>query len=577
MGWLGARGTKLGSDERTLTRTCRPGRGSPHGVSGGMGDRARSWARGRNCPSAAQQRVCSAPCPAAAASAADAKAVPRKRLDKHTAMAAETRKALGMLADDADDAEEEEDEPASAPARPAPAYELPPESPPPQGPAAVTAPTPPPQTHAVPMQPQQQQALQMLLQQQQQQLRCEAANAALSTQMAQPTPYGVSPPLPSAVAPVGGILGAAFTAGMPADGMIPQPSPCDAQTGLGMGATYGAAPTLGGAADAATIAMAASAQAAYAEELASVQAYAVRMQGALAQRDRELAEVREAALAGTAALAKAREAEAALAVAQSCLASKDIMLREKEGQLAMLEHAAAEAVLRNASSPAPGSLMYGGSAHAGGAQGTGAFPGQSPSEGGGGRAGGGADPNDNAAATPHWNAGADGGEFGASRPNGRTLEAEMGDTDSAATLPRSHIREGGAKEEKAVAHLRRQLQEAQEQLRAYDSAMIADFESSLAMEAASSPLSKQSMPMQAVGLLGVATPRSGGKGGCQGQALSSLRALMGEAYLLKMALTKRGAIGADGERAAEVAAALDDWIMASHRLKKAVSEDASGA
>ena len=52
---------------------------------------------------------------------------------------------------------------------------------------------------------------------------------------------------------------------------------------------------------------------------------------------------------------------------------------------------------------------------------------------------------------------------------------------------------------------------------------------------------------------------------------------MGEAYLLKMALTKRGAIGADGERAAEVAAALDDWIMASHRLKKAVSEDASGA
>lgn len=170
MGWLGARGTKLGSDERTLTRTCTPGRRSPRGVSGGMGDRPRSWARGRNCPSAAQQRVCSAPCPAAAASAADAKAVPRKRLDKHTAMAAETRKALGMLADDADDAEEEEGEPASAPARPAPAYELPPESPPPQGPAAVTAPTPPPQTHAVPMQPQQQQALQMLLQQLQQQL-----------------------------------------------------------------------------------------------------------------------------------------------------------------------------------------------------------------------------------------------------------------------------------------------------------------------------------------------------------------------------------------------------------------------
>jgi len=50
---------------------------------------------------------------------------------------------------------------------------------------------------------------------------------------------------------------------------------------------------------------------------------------------------------------------------------------------------------------------------------------------------------------------------------------------------------------------------------------------------------------------------------------------MGEAYLLKMALKRKAADAGDAD-AQEVTAALDQWIMASHALKKAVGEEDGG-
>eukprot|EP00217_Crustomastix_stigmatica_P015689 CAMPEP_0183815510 /NCGR_PEP_ID=MMETSP0803_2-20130417/57049_1 /TAXON_ID=195967 /ORGANISM="Crustomastix stigmata, Strain CCMP3273" /LENGTH=57 /DNA_ID=CAMNT_0026060375 /DNA_START=15 /DNA_END=184 /DNA_ORIENTATION=+ len=57
--------------------------------------------------------------------------------------------------------------------------------------------------------------------------------------------------------------------------------------------------------------------------------------------------------------------------------------------------------------------------------------------------------------------------------------------------------------------------------------------------------------------------------------MQQLRALMGEAYLLKMALKRKAADAGDAD-AQEVTAALDQWIMASHALKKAVGEEDGG-
>lgn len=420
--------------------------------------------------------------PAGTASTADAKAALRKKLQNLKAITAKTRKAVGTptAADDAD-AEEEKEEPAPAPARtppplPPPLLEKPsrvrakptspppppppaqpePESepapapaPPPPPPAAAPAPQPLPQTPAAPTQPQQQK--------QQQHTAYEASPyGAYPPEMAPTTPYGVPPPLPSAAA-AGGILGAALNSVAPSDAMTP-PSPYGAPAGFGVGTPHGATPA---ATDATALAMAASAQAVHAEQLASVQTYAARMQGALAMRDRELAEARDAALAGTAALAKAREAEAALAVAQSSLASKDITLRENEGQLARLEQAAAEAVLRNASSPAPGSLMLAASAHAGGAQ-AGAIAGPPPLPGGGGTSGRAGSDADSLAATPRGRAEGD-GEFGAESPSRRRLEPELRGADYADAELHSQSREGNAKEGMVVARLRRALYATEEE------------------------------------------------------------------------------------------------------------------
>ncbi|KAK3265666.1 hypothetical protein CYMTET_25671 [Cymbomonas tetramitiformis] len=51
--------------------------------------------------------------------------------------------------------------------------------------------------------------------------------------------------------------------------------------------------------------------------------------------------------------------------------------------------------------------------------------------------------------------------------------------------------------------------------------------------------------------------------------LAQLRTLMGEAYLLKMAINKQSAGDRKDPLSKEVSTALDAWIMASHTLKKA--------
>ncbi len=56
--------------------------------------------------------------------------------------------------------------------------------------------------------------------------------------------------------------------------------------------------------------------------------------------------------------------------------------------------------------------------------------------------------------------------------------------------------------------------------------------------------------------------------GQPGDPLGQLRELMGEAYLLKMALRKEQ----PGAEQTTILRALDKWIMASHSLKKACVE-----
>ena len=60
--------------------------------------------------------------------------------------------------------------------------------------------------------------------------------------------------------------------------------------------------------------------------------------------------------------------------------------------------------------------------------------------------------------------------------------------------------------------------------------------------------------------------------------LGQLKALMGEAYLLKMALKKQQG-SEEGEAGAimEITTALDAWIYASHNLKKVCNESGTGA
>ena len=119
-----------------------------------------------------------------------------------------------------------------------------------------------------------------------------------------------------------------------------------------------------------------------------------------------------------------------------------------------------------------------------------------------------------------------------------------------------------------LAGARRNLESQEGQLRAYEGAMMDDFDRSLALDAA------VVSPAMGAGtartpLLGTPGAAGGFAAGAGGSALSSLRALMGEAYLLKMALAKRQG-GRNAAHVAEVAGALDEWIMSSHRLKKAV-------
>lgn len=60
--------------------------------------------------------------------------------------------------------------------------------------------------------------------------------------------------------------------------------------------------------------------------------------------------------------------------------------------------------------------------------------------------------------------------------------------------------------------------------------------------------------------------------------LAQLKALMGEAYLLKMALKKQADAGdGSGGSAKEISAALDAWIYSSHNLRKVCTESGTGA
>ena len=59
--------------------------------------------------------------------------------------------------------------------------------------------------------------------------------------------------------------------------------------------------------------------------------------------------------------------------------------------------------------------------------------------------------------------------------------------------------------------------------------------------------------------------------------LGQLKALMGEAYLLKMALKKQSSNENNDTPVRDITAALDAWIYASHNLKKVCNESGTGA
>ena len=185
--------------------------------------------------------------------------------------------------------------------------------------------------------------------------------------------------------------------------------------------------------------------------------------------------------------------------------------------------------------------------------------------------------------------GAAGGGDGKSGPDVDTLRGEMLDLSSQLVLEetrsrqaldelvrsREELKEKAARLEALEGELKSlgekldaktsELRAKERQLLAYEESMVNNL-GALGQGGAAAEGNKENAS-------GNGAPARAGDG-----PLAQLKALMGEAYLLKMALKKQQAdAGGESGSARDISAALDAWIYSSHNLRKVCTESGTGA